>query len=64
MRLSTKIEITFVLVFFLFPILTNFAGVPEEIKPKEASEIIWSAFQYWVFVIKMLLQSLHLMTYI
>jgi len=62
MKLSTAIGIAIVLVFFLLPVLTNFAVIPEDAKPQNIGEFLGGVFQYWLIVIKIILQSLHLIS--
>ncbi|CEG12751.1 conserved exported hypothetical protein [groundwater metagenome] len=51
MKLSTVIGIIIIAAFFLFPILTNFAVIPEDIEPQNIGEFLGGIFQYWIIVI-------------
>jgi len=51
MKLSTAIGIIIIAAFFLLPILTNFAIIPEDAKPQNIGEFLGGIFQYWIIVI-------------
>ncbi len=51
MKLSTAIGIIIISAFFLLPILTNFAVIPEDMKPQNIGEFLGGIFQYWIIVI-------------
>ncbi|NCN65416.1 MAG: hypothetical protein GW779_05825 [Candidatus Altiarchaeum hamiconexum] len=51
MKLSTAVGIIIILTFFLLPILTNFAVIPEDMKPQNIGEFLGGVFQYWIIVI-------------
>jgi len=51
MKLSAAVGIIIILTFFLLPILTNFAVIPEDMKPQNIGEFLGGVFQYWIIVI-------------
>ncbi len=51
MKLSTVVGIIIMAAFFLLPILTNFAVIPEDVKPQNIGEFLGGIFQYWLIVI-------------
>ncbi|MFN3527608.1 MAG: hypothetical protein ACK4YO_00720 [Candidatus Altarchaeaceae archaeon] len=52
MKLTTLIGIILIILFFALPILTNFAFLPEDLKPHSIGEFLGGIFNYWIEVIK------------
>lgn len=60
MKLTTIIGLIILLAFFLLPILTNFAVIPEDMRPESVGEFLGGIFQYWIIVISKILEGIGL----
>lgn len=61
MKLSTIMGLIIILSFFLLPILTNFAVIPEDMKPQNIGEFLGGIFQYWIIVISKIFEGIGLL---